>query len=96
MSYKMTRAEAEQAGFTIDDCCNPPIAYKGPRFNPTQWLNVPSEEVEALTKQRDDLLAVVKKAREALEWAADLTDVAQRSDVIAEALSAIDEAMKGK
>lgn len=32
---KLHIADAEKQGFVIDTCCNPPIAYKGPRFQPT-------------------------------------------------------------
>ena len=32
----MRRAEAEAAGYMIDDHCNPPVAYKGPRFDPDE------------------------------------------------------------
>jgi len=28
--------DAKAEGFIIDECCNPPIAYKGPRFQPTE------------------------------------------------------------
>jgi hypothetical protein len=32
---KLHIAEAKAQGYIIDECCNPPIAYKGPRFQPT-------------------------------------------------------------
>ena len=44
----MNRAQSIEQGFVIDDCCNPPVAYKGPRFNPTEWHCVPSEREERL------------------------------------------------
>lgn len=35
MTTKMHIAQARAAGFTVDTHCYPPMAYKGPRFNPT-------------------------------------------------------------
>ena len=35
MTTKMHIAQARAAGFIIDTHCYPPLAYKGPRFNPT-------------------------------------------------------------
>lgn len=32
---KMHMQAARDQGYIIDECCNPPIAYKGPRFQPT-------------------------------------------------------------
>lgn len=32
---KLHIPDAIAQGFVIDQCCNPPIAYKGPRFQPT-------------------------------------------------------------
>jgi len=36
----VTRAEALAAGFTIDDHCTPPFAYRGPRFQPTETVRL--------------------------------------------------------
>lgn len=36
MSY-IGLTEAREQGFTIDENCYPWVAYKGPRFNPTEW-----------------------------------------------------------
>lgn len=36
----MTAEEAEQAGFTVDRHCYPWVAYKGPRFAPTETAPV--------------------------------------------------------
>lgn len=36
----MTDLEAEKQGFTIDCTCWPWVAYKGPRFDPTEWHEV--------------------------------------------------------
>ena len=38
----MSAAEAERQGFTLDEHCNPPVAYKGPRFDPDAWCYVES------------------------------------------------------
>ena len=33
----ITRDKAVAQGFTIDETCNPPVAYKGARFSPVVW-----------------------------------------------------------
>lgn len=55
----MTRAEALAAGFTIDNGQRP-IAYRGPRFNPTDKADVRTEHEEAL-------LARITRLRAALQ-----------------------------
>jgi len=47
-ALSLTRAEALAQGYTIDDCCNPPVAYKGPRFQPTDWKCVPPDYLEPI------------------------------------------------
>lgn len=43
--------DAVKDGFIIDTCCNPPIAYKGPRFQPTTHRQCYTElESELLAK----------------------------------------------
>lgn len=37
---RMTRAEAQAAGLEVDTHCYPWVAYKGPRFNPTELCEV--------------------------------------------------------
>lgn len=54
---KLGRKEAVDAGFTIDSG-SPPIAYKGPRFNPKEWHPVPTECEEALQADLEKVLAV--------------------------------------
>lgn len=49
----MSRYQALQSGMTIDDTCNPPVAYEGARFNPDQWCCVPTEREENLMAQLD-------------------------------------------
>lgn len=36
MSFKYLDI-AKEDGFEIDESCYPWVAYKGPRFNPTEW-----------------------------------------------------------
>lgn len=36
MTNKLTIAEAEAAGYTVDKHCFPPVAYKGARFDPLE------------------------------------------------------------
>jgi hypothetical protein len=61
---RMTRQDAEAAGFTVDQSCYPWFGYTGPRFNPTQRVEVYTDlESELLRRQKpeeefdyDDLL----------------------------------------
>jgi hypothetical protein len=61
---RMTRQDAEAAGFTVDQSCYPWFGYTGPRFNPTQRVDVYTDlESELLRRQKpeeeadyDDLL----------------------------------------
>lgn len=51
-AHVMTRRQAEAAGFTVDDTAYPWIAYKGPRFTPTECLAIatpawPNERTDA-------------------------------------------------
>lgn len=41
MSYRpLTIEEAKAAGFTVDTTCYPHFGYKGPRFRPSESVNV--------------------------------------------------------
>ena len=40
MNMRYTMEEARQRGFTIDTTVYPHIGYKGPRFMPTQYVEV--------------------------------------------------------
>lgn len=51
----MTRKQAEQAGYTVDTHCSPWLGYKGPRFAPT-------ERVDVLTDLEAELLEALKLA----------------------------------
>lgn len=42
----LTRAQAIKLGFTIDNGTEP-VAYKGPRFSPTEWHEIMTEREEA-------------------------------------------------
>ena len=56
----MKRAEAIRQGFTIDDSCYPPIAYKGHRFNTVVNFAV-------LTELEESLLEVCEQAEEKIK-----------------------------
>lgn len=44
MSYKFkSKADAQASGFIVDESCYPWIAYKGPRFQPTQFCTIPTD-----------------------------------------------------
>jgi len=40
ISGMWTKKEAEAAGFVVDTCCYPWIAYRGPRFDPTEHKEI--------------------------------------------------------
>ena len=51
----MTRKEAKNRGFTIDQTCYPHVGYKGLRFDPT-------EHVEVMTDTEAELLEACQRA----------------------------------
>lgn len=66
-----TQAEAEALGFTIDGSgIKRPVAYKGPRFNPTAFEPVLTELEEELLEALETILADCETA-EAKATAAD-------------------------
>lgn len=46
---------AKAKGYTIDNTCYPNIAYKGPRFNPTEWVPVFTDVENQLIKKVEEL-----------------------------------------
>lgn len=48
MSSMMSSTTAEELGFTIDKTCYPWVAYKGPRFQPTEWYTMVTPAVSDL------------------------------------------------
>lgn len=61
--------DARKDGFIIDTCCNPPIGYKGPRFQPTSLLEcyTPLEsELLAKTKHLGDVTALLRRLTESV------------------------------
>lgn len=59
---KLTRAEAETAGYVVDSHCYPWLGYKGPRFAPTG-------SVVVLTDLEADLLSGLERVHAANERA---------------------------
>ena len=57
----MKRAEAIKQGFTIDNGCYPPIAYKGPRFDTSSHFSVLTELEEDLLEVCEDAEYVIRK-----------------------------------
>lgn len=54
----MPRVRPELAvarGYTIDTSCYPNVAYKGPRFNPTEWVPVFTDVENQLIKKVEAL-----------------------------------------
>jgi hypothetical protein len=74
MTSKLHMDQARSDGFIIDTCCNPPVAYKGPRFQPTQMALCYTELESALLAlvpvvrqlSEDDSAALAPMARAAL------------------------------
>lgn len=62
--------EACEQGFTVDNCCNPPIAYKGPRFQPTEihycYTHLETKLLKTLVKMADTLDELSKSIHESL------------------------------
>jgi len=52
------RKQAERAGYTVDKQCYPWIAYKGPRFRPSEWCFVLTDK-EAEYRRKYITLVVV-------------------------------------
>lgn len=50
------RERFEAQGFTVDKTCSPWVAYKGPRFNPTEWHTIRNDNESVLA---DALLALL-------------------------------------
>lgn len=50
----MTRAQAVADGYLIDRG-QPPVAYKGGRFNPEKWFYIATEAEERLQAELDEL-----------------------------------------
>lgn len=52
---RMTRQDAEAAGFTVDRTCYPWFGYIGPRFNPTKSVEVYTDlESEMMRRQKPE------------------------------------------
>jgi hypothetical protein len=52
---RMTRQDAEAAGYTVDRTCYPWFGYIGPRFNPTKSLEVYTDlESEMMRRQKPE------------------------------------------
>lgn len=51
-------AEAQKQGFTVDQHVYPWVAYKGPRFAPTETVRVLTEIESQLLKQQKKLIDV--------------------------------------
>jgi len=56
------RQQAEAAGFTVDRCCYPWVAYKGPRFQPTELHYIDTDREAEAERQRDELADVLRRS----------------------------------
>jgi len=59
----LTQREAKEGGFVIDSSCSPNVAYKGPRFNPTEWCYVRSGDEETLLERIAELEEQIRLIR---------------------------------
>jgi len=57
---KMHIKDARAQGFVIDNCCNPPVAYKGPRFAPTEFHCCYTELETDLLALKDAVAKLIK------------------------------------
>jgi hypothetical protein len=64
---RITIKQAKEDGFIVDTCCYPYVAYKGPRFQPTEHRDCYTELEESLLNQRDELVAALKSAKAAVK-----------------------------
>ena len=69
-------------GFTIDECCYPWVAYKGPRFRPDEWHSCLTNKEAALIEALAELVeshfdANAQRANAALERARDILRAAK-------------------
>jgi hypothetical protein len=53
--------DAEAQGYVIDTCCNPPIGYKGPRFQPTALVHCYTKLESKLMAENEALKAQLAK-----------------------------------
>jgi len=57
----MNRTQAEDEGYTVDDTCYPWIAYKGPRFKPSEYHRIPTDKETLLAGALRDTFTEYKK-----------------------------------
>jgi hypothetical protein len=58
--------DARKDGFVIDTCCNPPIAYKGPRFQPTEYFECYTPLESALLANTGEVTALLRRLTESV------------------------------
>lgn len=58
MSAPTSRAEAEAAGYDVDRSCYPWVAYKGPRFQPTEIHYIDTDREADLREDKERLDAL--------------------------------------
>lgn len=59
---RMTKEQAEAQGFTVDCHCYPWTAYKGPRFAPSEWQHVLTDEEARLAGMVSTALKLLDQA----------------------------------
>lgn len=64
---RITLQQAKDAGFEIDHCVYPPLAYKGTRFHPTATKS-------CYTKEEEFLYKLLREALNALTTSQDTTE----------------------
>lgn len=79
---KLTRAQAEAQGFAVDTHCYPWFGYKGPRFAPT-------ERVQVFTDTEAETIAALETARNFVKEVSEKTGFGQ-----AHTLKVIEDTLK--
>ena len=57
--------EAKEQGFTVDRFCYPHYGYKGPRFTPTEYVNI---ETEKETQYKDRINELEGALEDLVAW----------------------------
>lgn len=60
-------AEAEQKGYTVDRSCYPWVAYKGSRFDPTEFFYILTDNENHLVDLLNDASAKMEEASEFID-----------------------------
>lgn len=66
MSKPRDAQEARAQGYIVDESCSPWVAYKGPRFNPTEWFYLLTDTESAKMTESEYVLQELRAKGKAL------------------------------